>query len=164
MSKKERMEGKLNELWTKWDDVDIDDIPEEELEKIGEELENLMGQIGYGTKSIFVHTQMEKYSDFKRILDTQQPQWNRRGTVSRKAKTKREISVLMTASFFSTHLKTKSTHRVLFQLLFQFKKYYLKTLKILKKYDIIKSCHNKRKRNLSVKLGAREIFIFWRDL
>ena len=38
MSKKERMEGKLNDLWTKWDDVDIDDIPEEELEKIGEEL------------------------------------------------------------------------------------------------------------------------------
>ena len=69
MSKKERMEGKLNELWTKWDDVDIDDIPEEELEKIGEELENLMGQIGYGTKSIFVHTQMEKYYQVIKLQD-----------------------------------------------------------------------------------------------
>ena len=69
MSKKERMEGKLNELWTKWDDVDIDDVPEEELEKIGEELENLMGQIGYGTKSIFVHTQMEKYYQVIKLQD-----------------------------------------------------------------------------------------------
>ena len=61
MSKKERMEGKLNELWTKWENVDIDDIPEEELEKMGEELEGFEQTIGYGEKSIFVHTQMEKY-------------------------------------------------------------------------------------------------------
>ena len=69
MSKKERMEGKLNELWTKWDDVDIDDIPEEELEKMGEELEGFEKTIGYGEKSIFLYTQMEKYYQVIKLRD-----------------------------------------------------------------------------------------------
>lgn len=59
-AKKDKI-GTIDEDLEKWKNKDIDEIPEEQLEKIGTNHQNFNKRIGYGTRSVFLMTLSKKY-------------------------------------------------------------------------------------------------------